>query len=674
MGENLDSLLSELAELNENIYNSAKELKNAIEDGSNTVHITGELFRIFHTIKGLGGMSGFSALSQFSHSVENLLDQIRKAEHPCTFSVVNLLILSTEIIDRFADSIRTIGIDAVEETVLDSFRRQLAEELENKASQGPSDSADLDFLPPELVRQLNDMELARLKENVRTNHPIYFLDVSFLFESFDTGLRKIQDGINRNGEIIATLPGEEATTDTHITFRLLLASPLPPEKIREFAPESAVLTRIYEPTPSPSPSPSPSPTPTPTPSPTPTPTPTPTHSSGGRTVKVELRELDLLLQDMEEIALIKNRIEATLAPLAGTGESGHITQQARFQLNVLDRRIASFKKHIIHYRMVPLASIFRRLESATIRTSAQLGKKIRLIFDSGNTRVDKQITDALVDPLIHLLRNAVDHGIEDPQFRSANGKPENGTISLTAYQQGSSVFIEISDDGSGIDTDTILQKALSAGLADKDKTYSDSEVLDFIFRPGFSTSKDVTDISGRGVGMDVVKTELNKLGGTIRIQTTRGKGTHFYMQIPVTQAILPAFFISSGDTVLGLPSLFVKSIQPYEKNRCMYVQNQLFYRLDNEPSRAIHIPRLLGIDNLETEIRVVVQIQHFDQLFSFLVEDMIEEKEVTITPLKGKLSQLPLFSAICNFSAESVGFILDIPYLISLLRGENEQA
>jgi len=212
------------------------------------------------------------------------------------------------------------------------------------------------------------------------------------------------------------------------------------------------------------------------------------------------------------------------------------------------------------------------------------------------------------------------------------------------------------------------------GHAEKGRKYNVTDILNLIFHHGFSTADKLTDISGRGVGMDVVKTELQKLGGTITIQTREGNGTHFYMQIPVTQAILPAFFISSGETVLGLPSIFVKSIQPYEAQRCVYVQNELYYRLDKEPSRAIHLPRLLGTDDLETETKVVVQIRHFDQLFALLVEDVIEEKEATIIPLKGKLSQLPLFSAICNFSAKSLAYILDIPQLISLYRGNHGQA
>ncbi len=669
MGENLDSLLSELAELNENIYSSAKQLKKAIDTGENTIHITGELFRAFHTIKGLGGMSGFSALSKFSHSVENLLDRIRKAEHPCTMETVNLLILSTEIIDLFIDSIRAIGVDAVEETVLNSFQHQLAEELKTGSS-NKIDNKELDFLPGELLRQLNEIELARLKENVRTRRNIYFLDVSFPFENFDTGLRKIQDGINRDGEIIATLPGEDTATESHISFKLLLASPMSPEEIRSLGPQTAVLTRIYEGKPaqhasgaSASKNKALNDTPTTAPS---------SASKIGRTVKVELKELDLLLQDMEEMALVKNRISALLDPLGGSDRIGHTIQQAKFQMEILDRRIASFQKRIIHYRMVPLASIFRRLESATIRTAGQLGKKIELSFDGGNTRVDKQITDMLVEPLIHLLRNAVDHGIETQTARKEAGKPEAGTIKLSAYQQGNSVFIEIYDDGRGMNTHIILEKAKALGMAGKKQDYSDNEILDFIFHPGFSTSENVSDISGRGVGMDVVKTELSKLGGTIRIQTRTGEGTHFYIQIPVTQAILPVFFIRSGETVLGLPSLFIEAIHPYEAKHCTYVRDCLYYRLNGEASRAIHLPRLLKVDDLDTEIGIVIQIRHFDRVFAFLVEDVIEEKEVTITPLTGKLSQLPLFSAICNFSANSVGYILDIPKVISLLRGNHE--
>ncbi len=665
MGDNIDSLLSELVELNENIYDGAKGLRTAVENHTNPVHVTGDLFRAFHTIKGLGGMSGFSALSQFSHSIENLLDRIRKAEHPCTLSVVNLLILSTEIIDRFIDSIRTIGTDAVEETVLHSFQQQLDEEMETAPVGKKFDDAELDSLPSGLVKQLNDMELARIKENIRHNHPIYFLDVSFPFENFDTGLRKIQDYINQEGEIIATLPGEETATDTAISFRLLLASPMQPEKIKELAPSDSTLTLIHQPTSSQSEKPDLK---------IDTARSAPVQDTEKlKTVKIGLKELDLLLQDMEEMALLKNRIEAILTPLAGTGEWRNVAQQARFQLNVLEQNISSFQKRVIHYRMVPLTSIFRRLESATIRTAAKLGKKIELILDGGNAKVDKQITDALIDPLIHLLRNAVDHGIEDPEQRKSSGKPENGRITLTAYQQGSSVFMEVADDGNGMNPSRILKKAVDSGLAEKGKKYNDPDILNFIFHPGFSTAEKLTDISGRGVGMDVVKTELQKLGGTITIQTREGNGTHFYIQIPVTQAILPAFFISSGETVLGLPSLFVKSIQPYEAQRCVYVQNELYYRLNKEPSRAIHLPRLLGTDDLETETKVVVQIRHFDQLFALLVEDVIEEKETTIIPLKGKLSKLPLFSAICNFSAKSLAYILDIPQLISLYRGNHGQ-
>ncbi len=668
MEENISSLLSELSELNENIYRSAKKLKEAISHNGNTVHVVSELFRTFHTIKGLAGMGGFGSLSRFAHSIENLLDRIRKAEHPCTTSVINLLILSTELIDRFIDSIRTIGTDAIEENVLESFSIRLTEEIQSAPSQTESDT-EINFLPPGMEKQLNDMELARLKENVRKQTPIYFLDVSFPFDSFDTDLRKIQDGINnQDGEIIATLPGEEAATDSQISFRLLLASPVKPETIRELAADSAVLKRIFTPekqkiTKSGQSKPKKPEIP-----------PSPDKSPDERTVKVKLKELEHLLQELEELEMIKNRIEATLMPFASMDKIAGPVQQAKFQLTVLEQQIAALQKRIIYFRMVPLDSIFRRLESTTIRTAGQLGKKINLTLDAGNTKVDKQITDALVEPLVHLLRNAVDHGIEPPEDRKRKGKPAEGKITLKAYQQGNSVFIEISDDGKGIDHDKVLKKAVSSGIADKNTAYSENEILDFIFHPGFSTSENVTNISGRGVGMDVVMTEINKLGGTIQIKTAPEKGSSFSMQIPVTRAILPVFFISSGKTVLGIPSLFVKSIQPYETDKCVYVRNRLYYRLNEDAFRAVHIPRLLGVDDLDTDIRVVMQLHYFDQVLAFLVEDVKEEKEVTITPLSGKLQQLPLFSAICNFSAESVGFIFDIPQLATRLRGNHESA
>jgi len=654
----IQAFLAEASELNENIYAGARNLRDAIDAGTPVIHAVNDLFRAFHTLKGLAGMHGLGRLSRFAHDVEDLLDAVRKGQREPDDELVRLLILSTELVDLFLDAVRTIGSDAIEEKHLASFTSRLET---MKAGMGSAVVTLPDSFPREISSQLNDQETARLAMSIRNGLTVYAADISLPFDTFDADLRTVQDDINQNGEMLAVLPGEDAGSDTRITFRLLFSSTRDLESLRPTFPGEATIRVLVEGRSPETPAKTDEP-------PVSQPRLDPGKGDSAETVRVSLQSLDRMMQQLEELLQLQARALAAVT-MADESSARQNREQLRFLLQLGDERIRQLQKQVVQFRMVPIGSIFRQLESAVLKTAEATGKNVRLTLSGESTRIDKQLTDQLMEPLIHLLRNAVDHGIEPLGEREKAGKPASGTIRMDCMQQGNAVVIGIQDDGRGLDLDRILQRAIDNGLATRGRKYETSELIDMLFEPGFSTAETITDISGRGVGLDVVKTEINRLGGTISVSSTDGNGTAVRIQLPITRAILPICFVSNGNVVLGLPLLFVTDIRHYEPERASYVRDRLFYRLDNESLPTIHLPLLLKTMDLTTEPGIVIVMQHFGTRFCVLAEDILDEREVTVTPFRGKLSQMPMVSGICTYSDRNLGYILDVPRMIQIAGG-----
>jgi two-component system chemotaxis sensor kinase CheA len=318
--------------------------------------------------------------------------------------------------------------------------------------------------------------------------------------------------------------------------------------------------------------------------------------------------------------------------------------------------------------MVPLKQTFQKMLRLVRDTSEKTGKKSKLNISGEDTEIDKTLIDKLSDPLVHLIRNAVDHGIGTPEERKGSGKSEEGTIDLKAFQKGGNVIIEVADDGKGVDRERILQKAISKGIAQEDRDYSEKEIYDFIMAPGFSTKEVATDISGRGVGMDVVRKNIEKLGGKVSITTTLGQGTVFSISLPLTMAIVDGMVIQVGDERFVLPTLSIEeSIKP-QKEMIKTVKNKgEMLLLRNELISLIRLDRIFhnSKEAYNIEDKIIIVLNDSGKKIGAVTDSLIDQQQVVIKNLGEHLRKIKGISGGCILGDGKVALIIDVSGLVN---------
>jgi len=341
---------------------------------------------------------------------------------------------------------------------------------------------------------------------------------------------------------------------------------------------------------------------------------------------------------------------------------------------MLERRIADLQSAIMQVRMVPLGQVFDRLARVVRRTAGDLGKQIELTVSGEDTELDKLIVEELVDPLMHLVRNAVDHGVEDPEIRMSAGKPPSGLLSIKAFPRGNHVIIELSDDGSGIDEVAVKRTALERGLVDEERvgSMSQREVWNLLFQPGFSTRKAVSETSGRGVGLDVVKHNISKLSGIIDIESEPGRGTRFIITLPITLAIIQALIVHAGPHVFALPLASVLEIVLLTSQHLCHVEGREMVRIRGETIPLLRLNDVFNLDagpdgdgNGEREglgfVAVVGLAQHRVALF---VDDVTGQQDIVIKSLGAYLSSVKGFAGATQLGDHETILVLDVAALV----------
>lgn len=318
-------------------------------------------------------------------------------------------------------------------------------------------------------------------------------------------------------------------------------------------------------------------------------------------------------------------------------------------------------------RMLPISFAFNRFPRVIRDLSVQIGKKVELILSGEHTELDKTVMEQISDPMVHLVRNAVDHGIESPEKRLAAGKQETGTIHLNAFHRGGNIVIEIIDDGNGLDADLLYKKALEKGIISASTEMTEQEVFELIFAPGFSTTAVVSDISGRGVGMDVVRRNITALGGRIEIDSKLGRGSTFRIHLPLTLAILDGQLVRVGTEVYVVPLVsIVESLQIKKELVNTVSGNMMLYRLREDNVSIIQIYQEFSIvaDNTRLEDGLLVVVEGEGQKIGLLVDDLLSQQQVVIKSLKSNYKNIDGVSGATILGDGSVSMILDIPGLI----------
>ncbi|WP_448481368.1 chemotaxis protein CheA [Pseudoxanthomonas mexicana] len=404
-------------------------------------------------------------------------------------------------------------------------------------------------------------------------------------------------------------------------------------------------------------SPAPAPPPRPQPAPKPAPAGKPVAKAGGeteQTIRVDTKRLDAIVNLVGELVLSRNRLK---------------TLRARIRDEELDRAVsgldiatARLQTAVMRTRMQPVGKVFSRFPKVARDVARQLQKEVDLELVGADTELDRNLVEALADPLVHLVRNAIDHGIEVPSLREACSKPRQGHVRLSAQQEGDFVTIEIRDDGAGIDPERLRVKALEKGLIDPEAAarLSHDECLQLIFLPGFSTKADVTDISGRGVGMDVVQSRIRELSGQITIHSDVGRGSRFVIRVPLTLAILPTLLVQAGDPVYALPLARVMEVLHAPSESLRWFDGQAVLDRQSHTLPLVDLRQWLRVDPVMAPLLTIVVLQMGEQRFGLIVDQVRGREEVVIKPLPRAVRGLPGYAGATLIGDGRMALILDV--------------
>ncbi|WP_374502181.1 chemotaxis protein CheA [Pseudoxanthomonas sp.] len=403
--------------------------------------------------------------------------------------------------------------------------------------------------------------------------------------------------------------------------------------------------------------PSPAPPPRPQPAPKPAPAGKPVAKAGGeteQTIRVDTKRLDAIVNLVGELVLSRNRLK---------------TLRARIRDEELDRAVsgldiatARLQTAVMRTRMQPVGKVFSRFPKVARDVARQLQKEVDLELVGADTELDRNLVEALADPLVHLVRNAIDHGIEVPSLREACNKPRQGHVRLSAQQEGDFVTIEIRDDGAGIDPERLRVKALEKGLIDPEAAarLSHDECLQLVFLPGFSTKAEVTDISGRGVGMDVVQSRIRELSGQITIHSDVGRGSRFVIRVPLTLAILPTLLVQAGDPVYALPLARVMEVLHAPSESLRWFDGQAVLDRQSHTLPLVDLRHWLRVDPVMAPLLTIVVLQMGEQRFGLIVDQVRGREEVVIKPLPRAVRGLPGYAGATLIGDGRMALILDV--------------
>ena len=560
-----DEFLSEAQELIEAMSRDLIVLDQALKAGKSEPETLNDLFRSVHTLKGLAAMFGLANFGQLAHSLEDLLEDLRLGRVTLSQAVLDLLFEGIDNFQRYLAEAKDPGAPA--EVDLKRFMGSLAGL--SAAAPPPTNIIDDYEIESTVLAVLTEYEEHRLRTNLEQGITIYRLRIRLSLDVIDTALEELKQRAKSVAEIITYLPSMDGGVGDSIDIEVLLASREGESELREVLnrPEATLSiiekrrTRPSTPRPEvraksvrPAASPEES---------------TALEPMAGRdlvadqlslrsvskTVRVDIAKLDHLMNLVGELAIVRGTVARLVETMRGNQQLRRLFTELQRVNRTFERHLSDLQAGVLDVRMVPLGQLFDKLARIVRQVARDRGKEVRLVVTGMETEVDKLIAEELADPLMHIVRNAVDHGIEAPIEREQAGKPIGGTIAISAYQKGNHVVIDVQDDGAGIDPGVILQKAVSLKLVREDQVadLSREDILNVIFLPGFSTAREVTDVSGSGVGMDVVKTNITRLGGVIDVSSELGVGTKFTITLPITLAIISALIVEVAGRTMALP-------------------------------------------------------------------------------------------------------------------------
>jgi two-component system chemotaxis sensor kinase CheA len=650
--------------------------------GAPEPELIGTIFRVAHSIKGGSATFGFSEVASFTHTCETLLDELRGNRMQVTRHITDLLLKSVDVMRDMLRSVQNKApIDAQRVADL-QFDLELAIAQKNVPAAAPAPAAAAS--PAPMTEAAAPVAAHRWR--------IHFRPYPQLFVHGNDPLRMLRE-LSEVGDVTVKLDGQalpslddldpescylawDLTVDTDATRDVIdqvfdwaegdcelkiteeavpVAKPVvvePPAAVAAAKPSNVVSivpeTKSAE---------------APRETPPAAAVEAPKQGLGdGSSIRVSTEKIDELMNTVGELVITQSMLTQL-----GTKFTGHIAEQLRSGLAQLERNVRELQESVMRVRMLPISFVFSRFPRMVRDLSQRLGKNVELKMTGDQTELDKTVMEKIGDPLVHLVRNSVDHGIEMPDVRQAAGKPVTGTVFLEAYHKGGSIIVEVGDDGGGLNKDRIIAKARSRGLIGANDTLNDDQIYELLFLPGFSTAEQTTDISGRGVGMDVVRRNIKELGGAIEVRSTLGKGSRFIITLPLTLAIVDGQSVSVGTETYIVPLItIIESLQLKAGmvNRVAGQGEVFWFRDAYVPVVRLH--EVFGLEPRTKQLHegLIMVVEGEGRRVGLFVDDLLGQQQVVIKSLETNFRRVDGVSGATILGDGAVALILDVPGLI----------
>ena len=696
----LEIFIDETSEHLQNLSDCIMELEKDPEN-MDTIN---EIFRAAHSLKGMAGTMGFKRMQRLTHDMENVFQEVRSEKVKVTSSMIDLLFKCLDL-----DNVKASSDEGTEdnELIIKELNDFIAAEdgaaaapaqAEPKKEEAPAQTAGGDD-KKYFEFGLSESEKDKIKQAEEGGAHIYGMTIYIQKECLLKAARAflVFKAVEEFGEILVYNPSSQDIEDEKFDcdFSIFIASDEPYEKIAEAAKSVSEIDKVVgeevkyetlaakqekaeadaaaaeksqdapaEAAPAQEQPQAQAAKPA-----------AKTQSSGNkkqtvakpvtnRTVRVDIEKLDALMNQVSELIIAKN----SLVSISSTDSGDFQNQSFHEQIEYLERITTNLHESVMKVRMVPIESVVAKFPRMIRDLSRKLDKKMELYMTGEDTELDRTVVDQIGDPLQHLLRNSADHGLEDNATRIAKGKPEVGSIFLNAFQEGNNVIIQVGDDGNGIDVEAVRNKAIERGVITEEQaeTMSQKEIINLLFLPSFSMAKKITDISGRGVGLDVVKSNIEALGGDVEVKTELGVGTTFTVRLPLTLAIIQALMVEIRDEKYAIALGSISNIEDIPVKDIKYVEAQEVIHLRGKVIPLIRMDQVLDIEPKEEEPEslTVVIVQKGENLAGLVVDNLIGQQEIVIKSLGKYINNNKIISGATILGDGEVALILDVNVLM----------
>ena len=701
----LEIFIDETSEHLQNLSDCIMELEKDPEN-MDTIN---EIFRAAHSLKGMAGTMGFKRMQRLTHDMENVFQEVRSEKVKVTSSMIDLLFKCLDAIEGYLDNVKASSDEGTEdnELIIKELNDFIAAEdgaaaapaqAEPKKEEAPAQTAGGDD-KKYFEFGLSESEKDKIKQAEEGGAHIYGMTIYIQKECLLKAARAflVFKAVEEFGEILVYNPSSQDIEDEKFDcdFSIFIASDEPYEKIAEAAKsvsesdkvvgeevkyetlaakqekaeaDAAAAEKSQDAPAEAAPAQEQPQAQAAKPA-------AKTQSSGNkkqtvakpvtnRTVRVDIEKLDALMNQVSELIIAKN----SLVSISSTDSGDFQNQSFHEQIEYLERITTNLHESVMKVRMVPIESVVAKFPRMIRDLSRKLDKKMELYMTGEDTELDRTVVDQIGDPLQHLLRNSADHGLEDNATRIAKGQPEVGSIFLNAFQEGNNVIIQVGDDGNGIDVEAVRNKAIERGVITEEQaeTMSQKEIINLLFLPSFSMAKKITDISGRGVGLDVVKSNIEALGGDVEVKTELGVGTTFTVRLPLTLAIIQALMVEIRDEKYAIALGSISNIEDIPVKDIKYVEAQEVIHLRGKVIPLIRMDQVLDIEPKEEEPEslTVVIVQKGENLAGLVVDNLIGQQEIVIKSLGKYINNNKIISGATILGDGEVALILDVNVLM----------